>query len=196
MKLRVQPVIPLAAILFVASSLAAASAQSGGPRPGAIGPPPGRVSGTTGGPGSVGGPGTSAGSGAPGVHPPPPAGSGSPGANGPASGGVQFGPVGRWWDDKSVVQAVGLSKDQQKKMDTIFSANKPAILDSYKTFLREQSRLEALNKDSKATKEQIAGAHDAVEKARATLQKTTAQMLEQIRQQMAADQITRLQNLR
>ncbi|MDR3745263.1 MAG: hypothetical protein P4K80_03935 [Acidobacteriaceae bacterium] len=190
MKLRVQSVIRLAAILFVASSLVAASAQSGGPRPGAIGPPPGRVSGPTGGPGPSGGPG------APGVHPPPPAGPGSPGANGSASGGVQFGPVGRWWDDKSVVQAVGLSKDQQKRMDSIFSANKPAILDSYKAFLREQSRLEALNKDSKATKEQVAGATEAVEKARATLQKTTAQMLEQIRQQMATDQITRLQSLR
>jgi Spy/CpxP family protein refolding chaperone len=106
-----------------------------------------------------------------------------------------LGPVGRWWDDKSVAQTVGLRKDQQKKMDTIFNANKPAILDSYKTFLNEQAKLDALEKDPQTDKTRLFAAIDAVSQARASLQKATAQMLLQIRQQMDPDQITKLEKV-
>ena len=107
----------------------------------------------------------------------------------------QFGPVGRWWDDKSVVKAVGIGKDQQKKMDAIFDANKPAILESYKKFLSEQAALDKVNKDPKSDQATIFAAIDSVSKARASLQKATAQMLLEIRQQMAPDQIVKLEKL-
>jgi Spy/CpxP family protein refolding chaperone len=110
-------------------------------------------------------------------------------------GGLQFGPVGRWWDDKAVVQTIGLRKEQQLKMDAIFSANKPAILDSYKVFLSEQSKLDKLSKDPAADKARIFAAIDAVSQARASLQKATTQMLLQIRQQMDANQIAKLEKL-
>ena len=153
--------------------------RGGGPPPG--GPPPGGP----GGPGGQGGPG----------GPPPPPGMGNRGPGGPPRSNAQFGPVGRWWDDKSVVKSIGLSKDQQKKMDGIFDTNKPAILASYKTFLSQQSKLDALNKDPKVDKAQLFAAIDAVNEARAALQKTTAQMLLEIRQQMDPGQIDKLEKL-
>jgi Spy/CpxP family protein refolding chaperone len=110
-------------------------------------------------------------------------------------GGLQFGPVGRWWDDKSVVQTIGLRSDQQKKMDAIFIANKPAILSSYKTFLGQQAKLDALSKDPHADKTKIFAAIDAVSQARAALQKATTQMLLEIRQQMDSAQIAKLEQL-
>jgi Spy/CpxP family protein refolding chaperone len=107
-----------------------------------------------------------------------------------------FGPVGRWWDDKSVIRAVGIGKTQQQKMDAVFDANKPAILASYKTFLSEQSKLDALNKNPNVDKAQLFAAIDAVSQARATLQKATSQMLLQIRAEMDPNQITKLESLK
>jgi Spy/CpxP family protein refolding chaperone len=151
--------------------------------------------------------------GSPGVPPPGPPPAGAPGSGpygpGGASGGSQpprgsggaphsslgFGPVGRWWDDKSVIQAIGLRKAQQRKMDDIFNANKPAILASYKIFLNEQKKLDELNKDSSADKARVFSAIDAVNQARAALQKATSQTLLQIRSEMDADQIAKLEKL-
>ena len=110
--------------------------------------------------------------------------------------GLQFGPVGRWWDDKSVGQSIGLRSDQKKKMDAIFNANKPAIVGSYKAYLSEQSKLNAISKDRQADQARLFSAIDAVSEARASLQKATAQMLLQIRQQMDTQQIEKLEKLK
>jgi len=141
----------------------------------------------------------------------PPAGAAGPGPNSPGGGpnsqnlhgsmgaprsSLGFGPVGRWWDDKSVIRAVGIGKTQQQKMDAVFDANKPAILASYKTFLSEQSKLDALNKNPNVDKAQLFAAIDAVSQARATLQKATSQMLLQIRAEMDPNQITKLESLK
>ena len=140
------------------------------------GPPPG------GAPGS--------GPGAPGGAPP-----GSQPSRGSASAphsSLGFGPVGRWWDDKSVIHSIGLRAAQQQKMDAIFNANKPAILASYKAFLSEQKKLDELNKDPSADKARLFSAIDAVNKARASLQKATSQTLLEIRAEMDADQVVKL----
>jgi Spy/CpxP family protein refolding chaperone len=94
-----------------------------------------------------------------------------------------------------VIQAIGLRKAQQRKMDDIFNANKPAILASYKIFLNEQKKLDELNKDSSADKARVFSAIDAVNQARAALQKATSQTLLQIRSEMDADQIAKLEKL-
>lgn len=112
-----------------------------------------------------------------------------------AHAGVQFGPVGRWWDDKSVVRSVGLSNDQKRRMDTIFNTNKPTILATYQSYLKEQAKLNALSRDPQATQASTFAAIDAVNQARTALQKATAQMYLQIRQQMNPDQIQKLEKL-
>jgi Spy/CpxP family protein refolding chaperone len=101
--------------------------------------------------------------------------------------------VGRWWDDRSVVRAVGLNRQQQKKMDAVFEANKPAILATYKTFLSEQAKLDALTKQIDVDTTRMFAAIDAVNQARASLEKANTQMLLQIRQQMEPEQIQRLE---
>ena len=80
-------------------------------------------------------------------------------------------------------------------MDAIFNTNKPAILDSYKAYLSEQSKLDAISKDPQADKARLFAVIDAVSEARATLQKATAQMQLQIRQQMDPDQIVKLETI-
>ena len=177
----------------------AQSKPPGGPP---SGPPPGAPGQGPPGPGSNGpgssGPGSN-GQGSNGQGSGNPAGnnatSGGKGNSGPAHSALQFGPVGRWWDDKSVVQAVGIGKAQQRQMDDTFNANKPAILSSYKNFLSEQAKLDALNKDPKVDKAALFAAIDAVSQARASLQKATSEMLLQIRKEMSSAQIEKLEKL-
>jgi Spy/CpxP family protein refolding chaperone len=149
-----------------------------------------------GGPGGQGGIGTPAGPGGPSspraLHHPRP---GHDKVTGQPRNTLQFGPVGRWWDDKTVAQSIGLRHEQQRRMDTIFDANKPAILDSYKTFLKAQSNLTSVNKDPQADKAKVFAAIDAVNEARSSLQKATSSMLLQIRQEMDPTQITKLENV-
>jgi Spy/CpxP family protein refolding chaperone len=108
---------------------------------------------------------------------------------------LHLGPVGRWWDDKTVAQTIGLRKEQQKKMDAVFDANKSAIVSSYKSYLKQQSKLQAISKDSQVDQAHLFAAIDAASQARATLQKTTSQMLLQIRQEMDPEQIGKLDKL-
>jgi Spy/CpxP family protein refolding chaperone len=173
-------------ICLVAGSAAAQGKPPAGPPPGA--PPSGsRGPGGPGGPPNAGGPGGGGATGAPG---------GST-TSGSSSGNVQhFGPVGRWWDDKAVVRTVGLSTDQQKKMDVIFNANKGAIVATYKTFLAEQAKLDAISKQSQVDQSKMFAAIDAVSQARVALLKANTQMLLQIREQMNADQIAKLETLK
>ena len=112
-----------------------------------------------------------------------------------ANNPIRFGPVGRWWDDRQVVRSIGLSTEQQRRMDAIFNANKPAIVDSYKAYLREKAKLDELSKNSSADKSAMFAAIDSANEARANLQKATAQMLLEIRQQMEPEQIEKLERL-
>jgi len=80
-------------------------------------------------------------------------------------------------------------------MDAIFDSNKPAILDTYKGFLKAQTNLAAVNKDPQASKETLFSAIDAVNQARASLQKATSAMLLQIRKEMDPDQVNKLESI-
>jgi len=80
-------------------------------------------------------------------------------------------------------------------MDSIFNANKPAIVDTYKTFLKQQAALAAISKDPNLDKAKLFTAIDAVNQARAALEKANTQMLLQIREQLNAGQVARLENL-
>ena len=185
--MKVEFFLTLIVCLYATAGTAAAQGKPGtGPPPG--GPVPGSH-----GPGIPGGPAGPGGApGGPGGH----AGPGSPSGDGTAATSVShFGPVGRWWDNKSVVQTIGLRKEQQKKMDSVFDANKQAILATYKTFLAEQAKLTALSKQTQVDQEKIFTAIDSVNQARAALQKANTQMLLQIRQQMDVDQISKLQTM-
>lgn len=133
---------------------------------------------------------------------PPTSGTGRPGSDSASSTGVlrspsgrPFGPPGRWWDDKSVVKAVGITQGQQRTMDAIFDANKATIVDTYKTLLSERSKLQTLTKTPQVDQAQVFAAIDRVNQAHAALEKATTQMLLEIRQQMQPDQISRLEHL-
>jgi Spy/CpxP family protein refolding chaperone len=179
-----------ACLLLSAGTLAHAQRGpgGGGGRPGGGGMPGGGM------------PGGDRGSGFPGpmgnrdtMHPPAP---GRDSTSSTMRGGLQLGPPGRWWDDKNFVKSIGLRMDQQKKMDAIFNANKSAILENYKSLQREESRLEALTREPQPDKARIFASIDAVNMARASVEKAYAQMQLQVRQEMDSDQIAKMDKFR
>jgi Spy/CpxP family protein refolding chaperone len=181
-----------AMLLYVSLVLTGAVALA--QRPGGGGPPPGNPGG-----GGMGGGvrnGGMPGSPSPGGDRDSSGGSRSNGQNGMPGAPGQPGLSGRWWDDKSVAKTLGLSKDQQKKMDGVFDANRAQLVDSYNALQREQSNLETLTKEKKPDEAKIFASIDAVAQARAALAKANAHMLLQVRQEMDTEQNARMQKLR
>jgi Spy/CpxP family protein refolding chaperone len=124
-------------------------------------------------------------------HGPPPGGQGG-GSQSTLRGGLQLGPPGRWWDDKSFARDIGLSDDQKKKMDSIFKDNRGTLVDRYKDLEKQEDGLERLTTGSHLDEDKIFSQIDRVTEARAALEKANAHMLLQIRSQMSDDQISRL----
>jgi Spy/CpxP family protein refolding chaperone len=93
------------------------------------------------------------------------------------------------------VNSIGISKDQQRRMDSIFDANRTALEENYKQLKTRQATLRALSKAPQVDQTKLFAAIDSVSEARAGLEKAYTQMLLQIRQQMTPDQVGRLQNL-
>jgi hypothetical protein len=165
---------------------AVAQNRPGGPPGGPpSGPPPGNNGPGMNGPGVNNGQGNGA-----------PSNPGARNSNPSANSGMQAELQGRWWDDKSIRQAVGLRKDQQKKMDAVFNANKAQILSTYNTYLDDQAKVDKLNKDKNVDKAQLFAAIDAVNQARAELQKAESQFLLEIRQEMDPDQLDKFDKLK
>ena len=106
------------------------------------------------------------------------------------------GPTGRWWDNATVVRQVGITRVQQQKMDNIFDANRASLVADYKTLQQKQAALDAMSKNSNTDQTTLFAAIDGVNQARAALQKVTMQTLLQIRQQMDAKQISKLESIK
>ncbi len=107
-------------------------------------------------------------------------------------GGLQLGPPGRWWDDKSFSRDLGLSNDQKKKMDGIFKVSRGTLVNLYNDLQKQEDGLEHLTTGSHLDEEKIFAQIDKVTQARAALEKANAHMLLQIRNQMSDEQVARL----
>ena len=177
--------------LAVASTAFAQGRGGGGPPPGGGGP------GGPGGGGGMGGPpfpGNGPGSG-PGQmgNVPPQSGQRGPAGEGPPRPGLQLGPPGRWWDDKSIIKNLKLRPDQQAHMDAIFDQNRNVLLAHLENVHQAEAQMEEISKSPAPDESALFAQIDHVAQARAELDKANTHMLLQIRKEMDADQIKRLE---
>jgi len=104
-------------------------------------------------------------------------------------------PPGTWWRDQQVIAAIGLSADQQKKIDAIFLEARVQLIHLHATLEETQVRLDdtlsAPTLDSAKAQKQIDDAADT----RAGLEKAEAHMLLTIRGVLTSDQWGKLQTL-
>jgi Spy/CpxP family protein refolding chaperone len=111
-------------------------------------------------------------------------------------GGLQLGPPGRWWDDKHFAKDLKLRPDQQHRMDAIFESNRASLLKSFESLRQEQGRMEALVQAKTPDESAMFAQIDRVAQALAELAKANTHYLLQIRAEMDADQLARLEQHR
>lgn len=107
-------------------------------------------------------------------------------------GGLQLGPPGRWWDDKHYVKALHLRPEQQKRMDGLFDENRGMLVSRFQTLQQEESKMEALSRASNLDEATLFSQIDRVAQARADLEKANTHLMLQVRKEMDADQVSRL----
>lgn len=108
-------------------------------------------------------------------------------------GRVQLAPLGRWWDEKKFAKGLKLRPDQQQHMDAIFESNRPALAKSLDDLQQEQGRLDAMYRSKSLDETNLYAQIDRVSQARAELGKAYAHYQLQIRSEMDADQLKRLE---
>ena len=113
------------------------------------------------------------------------------GPGGPA-GGLRLGPPGRWWDDPEFIKKLGLSDNQQKKMDEIFNSARLKLIDLFAAVQKEEAIMEPLVAADPPDENKLLAQIDRVAQARAELEKANARMLLGIRSQLTHEQWLKL----
>jgi Spy/CpxP family protein refolding chaperone len=119
-------------------------------------------------------------------------GMGDPGGPGGPGGPLRMGPPGRWWDDPEFIKKLGLSDDQQKKMDEIFNSARLKLIDQFAAVQKEEAIMEPLVAADPPDENKLLEQIDRVAQARADLEKANARMLLGIRRQLTHEQWVKL----
>jgi protein CpxP len=124
----------------------------------------------------------------PGMGPPP-----MEGRRPPMERAFHLGPHGRWWNNPELAQKLGLTADQQKKMEAVFEQSRPGLMDLSASVRKEESGMEPLLAADQPDEGKILAQIDRVAQARAELEKANGRMLLGLRRLLTADQWKTLQ---
>jgi len=113
----------------------------------------------------------------------------------PMERAFRMGPRGRWWNNPDVAQKLGLSTDQQKKMDDIFQQSRLKLIDQHAAVEKEETILEPLLSAEQPDETRVLAQIDKVAQARAELEKANARMLLGLRSVLTTAQWKTLQTL-
>ena len=113
----------------------------------------------------------------------------------PMERAFRMGPRGRWWNNPEVAQKLGLSTDQQKKMDDIFQQSRLKLIDQHAAVEKEETILEPLLSAEQPDETRVLAQIDKVAQARAELEKANARMLLGLRSVLTTAQWKMLQTL-
>ncbi len=144
-------------------------------------------------------PGGGPGGGVPGMGGPGPVGGPPPQQRGPGPEGrpgLQLGPPGRWWDDRATVKSLRLSPEQRTRMDAIFEQNRGALQSRFENVRQAEMQMEELARSDAPAEAALFAQIDRVAQARAELEKANTHLLLQLRREMDAEQIRRLEKMR
>jgi periplasmic protein CpxP/Spy len=111
----------------------------------------------------------------------------------PMERAFRAGPPGRWWTDPALVQRLGLTADQQKRIDTLFQQNRLKLIDLSAGLQKEEAIMEPLLEADRPDESQVLAQIDRIAQARAELEKANARMLLGFRGVLTLDQWKRLQ---
>ena len=101
-------------------------------------------------------------------------------------------PFGMWWKNPEVSTRIGLSADQQKRMDALVLQSRLQLIHLHATLQEEQLMLEPLLDANPLDQAKALDQINKIADTRADLEKTNAKMLLSIRGVLTADQWTKL----
>jgi Spy/CpxP family protein refolding chaperone len=101
-------------------------------------------------------------------------------------------PPGTWWRNPEVVKAIGLSPEQQKKIDDVFLQSRMHLIDIHAALEKEQLELEPLLNANPIDQGRALAQVSKIADGRAEVEKADAKMLLNIRAVLTADQWTKL----
>jgi Spy/CpxP family protein refolding chaperone len=102
------------------------------------------------------------------------------------------GPAGRWWGNPELAQKLGVTADQQKKMDDILQQHRLRLVDLRANLEKRELTLEPLVSADQPDETKILAQIDQVAQARAELEKANARMLLDIRRVLTPEQWQKL----
>lgn len=114
----------------------------------------------------------------------------------PPAPGMQLGPPGRWWDDKSFSKSINLQPQQRQQMDDVFNANKTTLFNTYRTLKTEEAKLDTLQHAKDPDENAILSQIDRVTQLRGDLAKANTSMVLQLRKQLTDDQVQKLESMK
>ncbi len=107
--------------------------------------------------------------------------------------GFRGSPPGRWWSDPALVDRLGLTADQQKRIDAQFQQSRLKLIDLSASLQKEEAILEPLLEADPPEESKILLQIDRIAQARAELEKANARMLLGFRAVLSQDQWKKLQ---
>ncbi|WP_432432206.1 periplasmic heavy metal sensor [Granulicella arctica] len=104
-------------------------------------------------------------------------------------------PPGTWWRSPEVTARIGLTVDQQKRIEDLFLQSRMQLIHTHASLEEEQLLLEPLLNANPVDQGKALAQIDKIADTRADLEKANAKMLLSIRGVLNADQWTKLQAL-
>jgi Spy/CpxP family protein refolding chaperone len=112
-----------------------------------------------------------------------------------SGGGLQTGLADRWWKNPAAAQYLGLTANQQKKMDDVFQQSRSTLMNLNYALEEDEKRLERLVAAEPLDESGITARIDRVAQARAELEKANGRMLLGIRKQLTPEQWGKLNQI-
>jgi len=106
------------------------------------------------------------------------------------------GPGGRWWNDQTMVDKLGLTDEQRKGMDAILLEHRNNLVDMHASLEKAEIAMEPLMSADQPSEQLILAQIDKIAQSRAELEKANARFLLAIRAKLSPDQWKQLQAAR
>ncbi len=104
-------------------------------------------------------------------------------------------PEGKWWKRPRIAAEINLSPEQEKQIESIFTRARPVLIDRKAVLEKAQGELQDALEDTNADRRAIGARIEAVESARAELQKARILMVLDMKQVLRPEQWERLVRL-
>jgi Spy/CpxP family protein refolding chaperone len=104
-------------------------------------------------------------------------------------------PDGKWWKRPRVAAAIGLTEDQSREIEGVFIRSRGRLIDLKADLEKKQADLQDVMDDESADRRVVAQRIDAMENARAELQKARALMFLDMKRLLRPEQWERLREM-